>query len=487
MTRKFTRVNRKRKLQATRKRQKGGSQSLLFNDAYVISTDKNSDRYTDIKRDANEAGLIIKHWNATVLQKDNGLFHKLPYKGIGKAIFSEYKNNNLTNLGQIGCFLSHRELLTHIASKNSVELGTLILEDDVKIPYDLFKKLEAIESSIPGDWDILFLDKRGTTKSEKSINKNIVKILQTRDPNTNWGTHSYIVKNSSIKNRILPFLEQMVDYIDNQYTIYADKINEYIAYGIIPLNMKHSVQSIIKRIDDQRGGSVKKILILMSDNRPLGKDYNALTACINYEYSRKHGYDFIYYRPYLKNSSSNELNNCLDAKGNERHASWSKLLSSKKALELNYDYIVYIDSDCIFKDFTRRIEEYIQPFSGKDILFLNDKPWNTSYPCAGFYICKVNLESKRLMNDWYSIDMPENNIKHPWEQAALVKLYKGYNIQIIDDWMFQEKEGQYLRHIASYEKEKRLPYFNNFIKTININPDTILPKIKIVEYDTNNL
>jgi hypothetical protein len=238
---------------------------------------------------------------------------------------------------------------------------------------------------------------------------------------------------------------------------------------------------------EMKGGSLKKVLIIMSDNRALGKEYNSLTVCINYEYSRKHGYDFIYYRPYLKNSASYELNNCVDTKGNKRHAAWSKILSTKRALDLQYDYIVYIDTDCIFKDFTKRIEEYVQPYPEKDILFLDDKPWGTTYPCSGFYICKNSSESKRLMDDWYSIDMPENNTKHPWEQAALVKIFKGYNIGIIDDWMFQEKEGQYLRHIGSSEKQNREPYFKNFIKTINIYPNTILPKIKVVEYDTNNL
>jgi hypothetical protein len=31
----------------------------------------------------------------------------------------------------------------------------------------------------------------------------------------------------------------MVDFLDVQYNIYADKINEYIAYGIIPFNKKN--------------------------------------------------------------------------------------------------------------------------------------------------------------------------------------------------------------------------------------------------------
>ena len=51
---------------------------------------------------------------------------------------------------------------------------------------------------------------------------------------------------------------------------------------------------------------MSRILVFMSDNRKLhgslaGADYNSLVAAINYEYCKKHGYDFIYYRPYLNN------------------------------------------------------------------------------------------------------------------------------------------------------------------------------------------
>ena len=73
----------------------------------------------------------------------------------------------------------------------------------------------------------------------------------------------------------------------------------------------------------------------MSDNRNLEMDfkeakYNSLAASINYEYSKKHNYDFIYYRPYLKDEENFNLTNCVDPNNitDLRHASWSKLLST---------------------------------------------------------------------------------------------------------------------------------------------------------------
>lgn len=217
-----------------------------------------------------------------------------------------------------------------------------------------------------------------------------------------------------------------------------------------------------------------KILVFMSDNRVLensydAADYNSLVASINYEYCKKHGYDFIYYRPYLNNVNIIELYNCLDPNsGKPRHSAWSKILSTKKALNLNYDYVVYIDSDCIFKNHEKTLESFIEPYLNYDILFLNDKPYSFDRPCSGFYICKVSSHSRKFINAWYNIRIPENNIRHPWEQAALYKIYNYYNIKIIDDWMFKEKPGQLLRHIGSDVKETRIPYFKLFIKNNHI-------------------
>ena len=232
-----------------------------------------------------------------------------------------------------------------------------------------------------------------------------------------------------------------------------------------------------------------KILVFMSDNRCLGIDintaeYNALSACINAEYCKKHGYDFIYYRPYLTSPSIVEINNCLDPKsGDPRHSSWSKLLSASLAIEKSYDYIVYIDSDCIFKNFNSTLESFIQPHT-EDILFLNDRPFDDKKPCAGFFICKVTDHSKKFLRDWYSVDLPNNNTAHPWEQAALYTLYKNYSVKVIDGYMFVEHEGQLLRHIGTHDGENRVPYFKSFITTHKFDFPKAILGITFVEYST---
>jgi len=241
-----------------------------------------------------------------------------------------------------------------------------------------------------------------------------------------------------------------------------------------------------------------KILVFMSDNRRLSNNYKttdhvSLCAAINYEYCQKYGYDFIYFRPYFKNKDKIEINNCIDpnTKG-PRHASWSKLITTQIALKGDYDYVVYVDSDCIFKDFNKRIESYIHDPSTNLIFWVDTAaaPDAQGSPCAGFYIAKVNAATKKIVKDWYEINMPQKNTEHTWEQAALGTFYKNHNIAIINEKYFDEEEGQYLRHIMHVGDgaAQRVPYFKKFIEQNHISFTDDMNNIMVnnyMEYDTS--
>lgn len=207
----------------------------------------------------------------------------------------------------------------------------------------------------------------------------------------------------------------------------------------------------------------------MSDDRSeLQQDYNSLTAKINSSYAKKWNYDFLYIK----------TEQCFSPKGSARHPAWAKLLSTKKVvLESNYELVVYIDSDCIFKDHNISIEEYLKiannvenkPLRQRTITFLNDIPWSDKLPCSGFYV--VRGKDVAIFEDWFNCELPDYDLKHPWEQKALYNTILSKwsnNIEIINDVMFLEKEGQFLRHIGSSEASKRIPYFENYIKVHNI-------------------
>ena len=222
-----------------------------------------------------------------------------------------------------------------------------------------------------------------------------------------------------------------------------------------------------------------RIGVFMSDNRALQSDldtstYHSQVAAINYAYCLKHKYDFVYYRPYLDSKESFSLYNCVDPHTNEtRHASWSKLLSALDMFNQqnqSYDYIVYIDSDCIFKDFERRIEEFLPQMKTHDIIFLNNMPWNEDKPCAGFFVCKNSELARSYLQDWYNVNLAEKNKLHAYEQDALWTLYKSWkSCFILNSWMFCEHEGQFLRHICHLENDLRSVYFKQFIQQRGIN------------------
>jgi hypothetical protein len=230
----------------------------------------------------------------------------------------------------------------------------------------------------------------------------------------------------------------------------------------------------------------------MSDNRIIEPsfekaDYNSLVASINFEYCKKHDYDFIYYRPYLADKDSNTIYNCVDPHTNAlRHASWSKLLSTYLVLKKDYDYVCYIDSDCIFYDFNKPLNYYIDTFKVNDLIFLNNKPWNNDKPCAGFYIAKVCSKTKNFVKDWYHYNLQQKNTKHPWEQDALMEIFYYYNLVLVDDWMFREVKGQYLRHISAGSEPhiNRSVFFRKFIDDNKIDYSNV-NDITFIEFDTS--
>jgi hypothetical protein len=167
-----------------------------------------------------------------------------------------------------------------------------------------------------------------------------------------------------------------------------------------------------------------------------------------------------------------------------------------------YDYIVYIDSDCIFKDFGKSLEEFIRPYSN-DILISNDYPFNSSKACTGFFVCKVNNSSLNFLKDWFNYDFKGRPNPSYWEQGALWLLYDEgkYDIQLFhNEDYFNDQPGQFLRHVATFvsisltkssgnspdEKTGRNDYFKHFIEDRDIDYNSTVNNIKVVEFNTNS-
>ena len=64
--------------------------------------------------------------------------------------------------GEIGCWLSHKRLLTHLSKQDYPEnYGHLICEDDVIIDPNFIKKWDSLKTRIPSDWEIIYFGAGG--------------------------------------------------------------------------------------------------------------------------------------------------------------------------------------------------------------------------------------------------------------------------------------------------------------------------------------
>jgi len=232
-----------------------------------------------------------------------------------------------------------------------------------------------------------------------------------------------------------------------------------------------------------------KILVLMCDNRALNNNYNSaeywsLTAQINKKYCDKHGYSFTYIQPYYKEDTGS-IYTCADNLGNLRHSAWAKILLLKLKLESfpAYDYVVYIDTDCIIKDHNIKLEDII---GSNDLLFQSSAPYHPKLPCCGFIVCKNTPENHKFLDMWYNYPVPASDseewqnvmkvtnemsnytwdIGKHWEQDILWSLVvnnKTPKFKMLDENSCEENDNQFTRHIYHTQNNLRTAYFKKKI------------------------
>ena len=198
----------------------------LFKHAYTITMNQNGSRFKKTRKSAKNAGLNLAPVRGVLITKSmvkNGV------RGVSRKA-----HNFKRNRGVIGCFLAHRKLLERIANdKADKSEATLIFEDDIIFPSNFLESLENIKEQFPDDWDLIFLANTSSRRG-KQVSKNIFEVNGTIFP---WGTWAYIVKNSSVKTRLLPNLKVMKEAIDHQYCMMSKTANIYRVYpNIVKLN-----------------------------------------------------------------------------------------------------------------------------------------------------------------------------------------------------------------------------------------------------------
>ena len=138
-------------------------------------------------------------------------------------------------------------------------MGTFISEDDIHIEPDFYTKLAAVEKEIPADWDIIFLDKNIPTVQGKKISEHVVKLDKDITATKNWGIWAYIVKNASLKDRILPKFDVMIDVPDIQLARFADVLNMYLLQPtIVKQDARNAPNSVVTEMDKNAANHIVK-------------------------------------------------------------------------------------------------------------------------------------------------------------------------------------------------------------------------------------
>ena len=193
-----------------------------------------------------------------------------------------------------------------------------------------------------------------------------------------------------------------------------------------------------------------KICIVMWFDSAVAKKYGKLSYAINKAYCKKYGYDFKF--------SSKKRHNRKDL-------AWEKLPMVIEHLN-NYDYVIWIDADAHFYIDRGPIEDLINQYHNKEIIFSEDGtckgfPLETdsNYPAinTGVFIVKNTPNVKEILNFWtYDRWMFKQNYSN-WEQGVCQKMYElnTYNIRdiscivpynIIQNYQKVTKHNPYVRH-----------------------------------------
>jgi len=252
------RRSKKSRRNGRRRLQRGGAEmksSTLFDQAYAVSLpEKFPERVKRMTEFAEGAGMPLKFWEGVVItpeQKDT-----LPELGVGTTHYKD-RTGATFNLGVIGAFLAHRNLMENLANTAPNSPGTIIFEDDVVISTDFYEKLKPIEKEVAefaSDWDLLFLDKFNVDNAGlKKVSEHVYKLPKDMTAMKNWGMWAFIVKNASIKDRVLPTMEHMLDVPDIQLNKFADKLNMYLVIpSLITLDQKTAATSAVSILDVQK-------------------------------------------------------------------------------------------------------------------------------------------------------------------------------------------------------------------------------------------
>lgn len=286
-----------------------------------------------------------------------------------------------------------------------------------------------------------------------------------------------------------------------------------------------------------------KTLLIMVDNRDLENNlksqtlsYFSLTSAINYEYAKRHGYDFILFKVNNKNITT-EVFNKYGMKSDEaestakshmkmgwasetkqtisvfntelrqfRATPWAKIallwnlvaITNKEHLSFNkqWDYIFYLDSDFVINPtfHSRSLSEamiswstHSPKVSQSPLIFFSNAPYSHR-PCTGGMLVQTHNDmSSTLLADWWNWNIPYNNFAHEYEQAALWEMLdKNHPIKTNMIYLHSERQfppcnDLWLCHLGHPWQEERMRTLHDMAEnTLKYNDEKFSEMIDII-------
>ena len=209
-------------------------ESYIFNHRYLINLDRRPDRMEKFMKQYNSSDM-----NSITLSKISAIdgvnidISKIPLSEVAKGELKQIettgfrtKHYQLTR-GAIGCYLSHVKVWKNIIDNNYN--NGLIFEDDVNLPKNFNKKMNASIKNIPKDWDIILFGFHC---------KDCEQMLDYRKVNRFILLHCYAISNTAIvkilktqslfpiQQQIDSYLSELSEDILNIYTVKNPIINQ---------------------------------------------------------------------------------------------------------------------------------------------------------------------------------------------------------------------------------------------------------------------
>ena len=136
--------------------------------------------------------------------------------------------------------------------------------------------------------------------------------------------------------------------------------------------------------------------------------YSSLAYEINRLFCEKKGWDFRYEKYALPQRPWGVWQGYSREASEHRAPTWIKLLAVHSALQRNHDYVIWIDSDCIFYNHDRSWDAILGEFSNPMLHLIGwlDNPFHSDKFCAGFFIVRNSWRSEIC---WKPFGLPLQN------------------------------------------------------------------------------